>query len=67
MNTDRIVRRSDLKELTGFEWRHVHNMEMRGDFPRRFKPDPNSKTVGWSLREIQDWIERRKAARAENA
>lgn len=61
--TDRIVRRGDLKEITGFEWRHIHDMEKRGDFPRRFRPDPHSKIVGWSLLEIQEWIRQRKAAR----
>jgi len=64
---DRIVRRSDLEELTGFGWRHIHDMEARGDFPKRFHPDPNSKIVGWSYREIQDWLEARKASRLEAA
>ena len=60
---DRVVRREELKDLTGFQWRHIHDMEAEGRFPKRFHPDPTSKVVGWSFREIQEWIEERKASR----
>jgi prophage regulatory protein len=61
--TDRNLRKKDLEPITGFTFRHLHDMEARGDFPRRYRPDPKSKIVVWSEREVQQWIEDRKASR----
>ena len=60
---NRILRRADIEKLTGFKWRHLHDMEARGCFPKRFHPDPNSKIVGWLYSEVMAWIAERAASR----
>ena len=40
--------------------RTILDMEKRGEFPRRFAITP--RLVAWDLREIEKWIEERKAA-----
>ena len=40
---------------------HIRRMEAEDRFPKRIHLGPNR--VGWSLKEIQDWIEARKAER----
>lgn len=38
--------------------RTIYNLELRGDFPRRIAL--TSRNVAWDLREVEDWIDRRK-------
>lgn len=61
--TDRILRKPDVEAITGFCERHIRDMEAAGNFPKRFKPDPDSRVVGWLASEVQAWIEERAAMR----
>ena len=50
----RIVRRTEVKNLTGLSPSSIERLENRGEFPRRRRLGPNS--VGWLLPEVEDWI-----------
>ena len=58
---DRIIDGKELKKLVPFSPMHIWRMEKAGVFPRRIKIGPNR--VGWSLTEVYDWINARKAER----
>jgi prophage regulatory protein len=60
---ERILRKPDIEAMTGFCERHIRDMEAAGNFPRRFRPDPGSKAVGWLQSEILEWIAERAGAR----
>lgn len=67
-HTDRILRRPEVKALTGLT-DSVLDREIRaGRFPAPFKllPDPRARAVGWSARAVQSWIADRIAS-AERA
>ena len=60
--TDRIVRIAEAEEITGYCNVHLHRLEARGEFPKRFKLSANSGqsgAVGWRLSDIERWIGRR--------
>ena len=60
-HADTILRKSAVVERTGASASTIDRMERRGEFPRRIPVTENR--VGWSLKEVADWIEQRKAAR----
>jgi len=40
--------------------RTIYDMEMRGEFPRRFAITP--RMVAWDLQEVEDWMDQQKRA-----
>ena len=58
---DRIITAPERRQLVPYSDMHIWRLEKTGQFPKRIKLGPNR--VGWSLREVQKWIEARKAAR----
>jgi prophage regulatory protein len=58
---DRIICAEERRELVPYSDMHVSRLEQAGLFPVRIRLGPNR--VGWSLKEIQDWIDARKAER----
>ena len=71
MNTpiDRIVRPVEAQKLTGYHPVHLHRLEEAGQFPRRFKLNPDGGpygAVGWRLSDIQRWLEKRAASVRES-
>ena len=58
---DRIIDAAERRELVPYSDMHVWRLERDGKFPRRIPL--GAKRVGWSLREVQEWIEARKAGR----
>ena len=60
---DRIISSRELREMVSYSNMQVWRMERDGRFPKRIKLGPGR--VGWSLREVQDWIAERKAERDE--
>ncbi len=59
---ERIVRPHEAEKLTGYCDVHLRRLELRGEFPRRFKLTPGSGTygaVGWRMSSIQRWIDER--------
>lgn len=63
MTVDKILRKPEIEEITGFTERHVRDMEAAGNFPRRFRPDPDSRSVGWLASEVSKWMAGRAATR----
>ena len=67
---DKILRRPDVKALTGLTDSVLDREVRAGRFPAPFKllPDPRSRVVGWSERAVRNWIaERIEAARGAAA
>ncbi len=60
---DRIISAPERRELVPYSDMHVWRLERDGKFPIRISLGANR--VGWSLREIQQWIEERKAGRLD--
>jgi prophage regulatory protein len=58
---DRIISSKERRILVPYSDMHVWRLEQAGQFPKRIKLGPNR--VGWSLQEVLDWIEARKAER----
>jgi len=65
ISDDRIVSAKERRQLIPYSDMHIWRMERAGTFPKRIKLGPHR--VGWSLRELQEWIEARKAEREPDA
>ncbi len=61
--TDRIIDKKELSKLIPYSEVQIQRLEKKGLFPKRIKIGANR--VGWSLNEINDWIEARKNDRDE--
>ena len=59
--TDRIILAPERRQHVPYSDMHIWRMEQAGTFPRRIKLGPHR--VGWSLQEVTDWIDARKAER----
>jgi len=61
---DRILRRPQVKAITGLTDSVLDREIKAGRFPAPFKllPDPRARAVGWSERAVQAWIAERIAA-----
>lgn len=62
---DRIITAKERRELVPYSDMHIWRMERAGRFPRRIQLGANR--VGWSLVEIMEWIEAKKAERGNSA
>ena len=60
-NTDSIVNRKERRKLVPYSDTHILRLEEQGQFPKRVQLGPGR--VGWSLNEINAWIEARKKER----
>jgi prophage regulatory protein len=58
---DQILNRKQLREYVPYNTRYLLVLEAAGEFPLRIKL--GARKVGWSLREIQEWIAAKKAER----
>lgn len=54
-----LINSKQLLGMVPLSARTILDMEKRGEFPRRFAITP--RLVAWDLREIEKWIEERKA------
>jgi prophage regulatory protein len=61
---DRIIRDKELRTMVPYSSMHIWRLERAGRFPARIRLGPNR--VGWSLREVSDWLDERKAERLEH-
>ena len=61
IETDRIVDSKERRRLVPFCDVHVRRLERAGKFPQRIQIGQHR--VGWSLRELEKYIEAAKAAR----
>lgn len=61
---DRIIRWKELSQLVPYSAMHIRRLEKLGRFPERIKLGVGKRAaVGWSAREVIQWIRIRKAAR----
>jgi prophage regulatory protein len=58
---DRLIDRDEVSRIINCSISTISRMEARGIFPRRIHVGPGR--IGWSLNEVLDWIEFRKADR----
>ncbi len=58
---DRIVSAKERRQFVPYSDMHIWRLEQAGRFPKRIRLGENR--VGWSLRELQEWIAARKAER----
>ena len=58
---DRIIRGRELRQIVPYSEMQIWRKEKAGTFPKRIRLGANR--VGWSLHEVLDWIEARKAER----
>jgi prophage regulatory protein len=58
---DRIIRQRELLTIVPYSPMHIWRLEQAGRFPLRIHLGPGR--VGWSLREVLEWVEARKAER----
>ena len=56
----RIIRRAEVRDLTGLSDSSIVRLERRGEFPARRRLGPNA--VGYLLTEVEDWISSRPAS-----
>ena len=62
-NPLKILTRKQVMAVVPYSHTQLWRLERAGNFPRRIKLGPNR--VGWVESEINDWIERKLAERAE--
>ena len=55
----RTIRRPELKLMVPLADSTIYEMELRGEFPRRFSLSP--RCVVWDLAEVQAWLEVKRA------
>jgi prophage regulatory protein len=60
-NSDRIVSAKERRDLVPYSDMHVWRLEKTGEFPQRIRLGANR--VGWSLNELDTYIEEKKRAR----
>jgi predicted DNA-binding transcriptional regulator AlpA len=61
---DRAVREPERREITGVPTSTWYELQDAGLAPKPFSLT-GSRSVGWSFNELTDWVERRKATRAD--
>jgi predicted DNA-binding transcriptional regulator AlpA len=59
---DRIIREHELRTIVPYSSMHIWRLEKEGRFPARIHCGPGR--VGWSLREVMEWVDARKAERS---
>lgn len=60
-NQDRIIRKPEVREITGMSDSTVRRMEIVGRFPKRLRL--GGAACGWLLSEINEWMLQRAAER----
>lgn len=63
MQEDRFVRTKEIQRITGLTRQTIWRMEKLQHFPKRRKLT-NGHAVGWSLREVLEWMESRERVAA---
>lgn len=60
-SSDRIIREKEPRMIVPYSSMHIWRLEKAGRFPQRIRLGPNR--IGWSLREVSEWLAARKAER----
>jgi prophage regulatory protein len=61
---DRVVREAERRQITGIPTSSWYDLQDAGLAPKPFSLT-GSRSVGWSFNELTDWVEARKATRAD--
>ena len=67
---DSVIRNRPTEEITGLGDMQRRRLEERNLFPKRFKLNPDGGprgSYGYSLNEVLEWVQERKASRAMTA
>lgn len=59
---DELLPIGEIKKLAGIGKTMIYRLEREGSFPKRYKPGGYASR--WSRREVMDWRERQREARA---
>jgi prophage regulatory protein len=59
--TDHIISAREVRDMVSYSLMQIWRLERDGRFPKRIRLGPGR--IGWSLREVQEWIADRKAER----
>jgi predicted DNA-binding transcriptional regulator AlpA len=62
---DRVVREAERRQITGTPTSSWYDLQNAGLAPKPFSLT-GSRSVGWSFNELTDWVEARKASRADD-
>jgi prophage regulatory protein len=60
MNSDRFIRESETRKITGLSRSTRYRMEQAGQFPKKYKVSIAAR--GYKLSEIEGWMSTRQAA-----
>jgi len=60
----KIIRRRQVREITGLADRTIDRRESLGDFPRRVRLGQNA--IGWFSDEVEEWVEARERGGCES-
>jgi len=60
METESLVRFTEVSQMTGLSRSTIWRLEHQGDFPKRLQISPRS--IGWKRSEIEGWIAEREEA-----
>ena len=61
MSKFKLVKLSDVREITTFSSATIYRLISKGEFPKQIKLSERSS--GWLLEEIYSWLEQRKTSR----
>ncbi len=61
LKPDHIIGAPKRREMVPYSDMHIWRLEKAGKFPKRIPIGPSR--VGWSLQEVTQWVEDRKAER----
>lgn len=59
---NRLLRKPQVKELTGVSYSHMYQLIAEGKFPQPRKLVPGGRASAWVESEIREWIEERIAS-----
>ena len=63
LRPDRVVRERERRQITGIPTSTWYRLQNAGLAPRPFPL--TARSIGWSLNELEDWVESRKAGRVD--
>lgn len=66
--TDRLIGSKEIRQIVPYTIYHLSRLEAKGQFPRRVKVGAGRQgRIGWPSREVEQWVEARKASRQGKA
>lgn len=63
IQTDRFIREAERQAITSISRTTAWVLEQKGQFPKRRRISQSSRSVGWLLSELIEWIESRQSVK----